>query len=233
MRKERPQIFITNDDGIHAPGIKSLVKIVRPLGDIVLVAPDRPQSGMSHAITLSSPLRFHKVKEEEGYRAYVCSGTPVDCVKLGLKIAMDGRKPSLLLSGINHGSNASTNMIYSGTMAAALEGAMEDIPSIGLSLLDYALEADFEQSAEFIKQIIQNTLAQPMPLRTCLNVNIPNLPATELKGIKVCRQAMALWKESYEMRKDPFHANYYWLTGEFHHTDLKEDTDLYALDHAY
>lgn len=231
--KTEKTIFITNDDGIQSDGIKHLVKIAREFGNVVLVAPDSPQSGMSHAITFTVPLRINKVYEEEGYVAYTCSGTPVDCVKLGLRVAMNGKKPDILLTGINHGSNASSNIIYSGTMAAAMEGAMEDIPSAGFSLLDFTENAKFEESTEFVQLIIKDLLEKPFPASTCLNVNIPKLPANEIKGIKLCREAKANWKASYQMGKDPFQMNYYWLTGEFLHTDLGEDTDLYALEQGY
>lgn len=226
-------IFVTNDDGVHASGLAHLISIAKKFGKVFVVVPDKPQSGMSHAITLSRPLRLHKVKEDEDSVIYVCDGTPVDCVKLGLKVGLNNIKPDLLLSGINHGSNASSNVIYSGTMGAAIEGALEKIPSIGFSLIDFSQGADFEASTPFLEEIIQKMIELPQEKAMCLNVNIPKLKREEIKGTKVCVQADTFWEEDFETREDPYNHKYYWLTGSFHPKNLGEDTDLWALKNGY
>ncbi|MDH4474672.1 MAG: 5'/3'-nucleotidase SurE [Fluviicola sp.] len=228
----RPLIFVTNDDSLHAKGIASLVEAARPFGDIVVIAPDKPQSGMGHAITIHDPLRLYPEHLFDGIEAYSCSGTPVDCVKLGVYEILH-RKPDLLLSGINHGSNASTNVLYSGTMSAAVEGAMEHIPSIGFSLDNFDHEADFSAAKLVAAKVISTVLANGLPTGVCLNVNIPNVLPTDLKGIKVCRQAYAFWEDRFDKRIDPSGKSYYWLTGNF---DMKEDSvdsDLYYLANGY
>lgn len=229
---KKPLIFITNDDGIHAPGLRTLITIARKFGEVVVVAPDKAQSGMSHAVTTSSPLRIRKLHEEDGYSEYSCNGTPVDSVKIGEKIVLK-RKPDLLLSGINHGSNAGINILYSGTMAAAMEGAMGNVPSIGFSLLDYSLIADFSPGEKFIEKIIKNVLEQGLNNHTCLNVNIPAVPLAELKGIKVCRMGKGYWDEVLDERKDPQSRSYYWLAGKFVSLDPGSDTDEWALANHY
>lgn len=168
----KPTIFVTNDDGIKAPGIRKLIEIMRGLGRVIVVAPDKPQSGMGHAITIQVPLRLKTIVKEEDYEEYSCNGTPVDCVKLGFKIVLKGR-PDLLVSGINHGSNSSINIIYSGTMAAVFEGGMAGVPSIGFSLLDYSAEADFDACEKFVKQITEMVINNGLPEGISLNVNIP------------------------------------------------------------
>jgi 5'-nucleotidase len=228
----KPLILVTNDDGITAPGIKALVDVAKTIGEVVVVSPDSPQSGMGHAITVNSPLRLNKGDYFEGVLNYSCSGTPVDCVKIGIDKVLN-RKPDLIISGINHGSNAATNVIYSGTMSAAVEGAIENIPSIGFSLLDHSINANFEPSKKFISAIIKKALAKNFPFSTCLNVNIPKLPENEIKGIKICRQATAFWEDRFEERKDPLGKSYYWLTGEFGNHDGGADTDMSALDEGY
>lgn len=230
---KKPLILVTNDDGITAPGIRTLIDVMNIIGDVVVVAPDSPQSGMGHAITIDSTLFVQKVviddhKQEE----YSCSGTPADCVKLGIKEVLK-RKPDLCVSGINHGSNASINVIYSGTMSAAIEAGIEGIPAIGFSLLDYSWNANFESSKSFIKTIVENTLKEGLPKGVVLNVNIPNLPATEIKGIKVCRQAKANWEEKFDKRQTPQGRDYYWLSGKFVNLDKGEDTDEWALKEGY
>lgn len=228
----KPLILVINDDGIHAPGLRALIKAVRQLGDLVIVAPDKPMSGMSHAVTLNTPLRVHKLKEEEGYAEYSCNGTPADCAKLGHK-AIIGRKPDLLVSGINHGSNASVNVVYSGTMAAVIEGAMENVPSIGFSLNDYSINADFSKCEPYILLIARKVLENGLPDYTCLNVNIPAVNGSPIKGIKIVRQALAYWEESFEHRKDPHERDYFWLSGTFRNRDNGEDTDEWALRNNY
>lgn len=230
---EKPLILVTNDDGITAPGIRALVEVASQLGEVVVVAPDSPQSGMGHAITVSSPIRLHPVDVFEGLTAYECSGTPADCVKLARHVVLKDKSPDLCVSGINHGSNASINIIYSGTMSAAMEASLEGIPSIGFSLLDYSHNANFEAGKPFIQKIMAWVLARGMEQGSLLNVNIPNLPTDEIKGLKVCRQADARWVEEFTEAVDPRGQKYYWLTGRFVNDDKGEDTDIWALENDY
>lgn len=229
----RPLIFITNDDGINAPGLRALVDVARELGDVIVVAPDTPQSGQGHAITLRDPLRLKKVDIFEGLDAYECSGTPVDCVKLGKHILLHQREADLCVSGINHGSNASLNIIYSGTMSAAMEASLEGINSIGFSLLDYEWDADFEPCKTHIRDLMAYVLENGLENCKLLNVNIPAVPATVLKGFKICRQAEARWIERYVEGEDPRGQKYYWLTGDFVNQDEGDDTDVWALENNY
>ena len=230
--KEQPVILITNDDGITAPGIKALAEAVQYLGKVVIVAPDKPQSGMGHAITIGHPLRLHPVHLFDGVEAWQCSGTPVDCVKLAVDKVLH-RKPDICLSGINHGANHSINVIYSGTMSAALEASIESIPSIGFSLLDYSVEGDFSGAQHYAQLLVQQVLSQKIDKHVCLNVNIPKLPVELIKGFKICRQAYAKYEEKFDERKDPHGKNYFWLTGEFVNFDKGKDTDVWALEHNY
>jgi 5'-nucleotidase len=227
-----PLILITNDDGIHAPGLRALIKTARDYGKVVVVAPDKPQSGMSHAVTTSSPLRYRKLQKQENYEEYSCNGTPADSVKMGEKVILD-RKPDLLLSGINHGSNAGINLLYSGTMAAAIEAAMGGVPAIGFSLLSHAYDADFGPSETYIRKIIEEVLANGMAPYTCLNVNIPSKAAGEINGIKVCRMGRGYWEEELEERIDPNNRPYFWLEGAFKSLDAGEDTDEWALQNDF
>lgn len=231
--QERPVILVTNDDGITAPGLHSLVEAVEGLGDIYVVAPDSPQSGMGHAITINKPLRLDKVDVYgDKHQWYQCSGTPVDCVKIAIDKILH-RQPDLCVSGINHGSNSSINVIYSGTMSAAMEGAIEGIPSIGFSLLNYALDADFSTAKHYARMLAASILKHGLPVGTLLNVNIPNLPLQDTKGIKICRQAIAKWEEEFDERLDPNKRKYYWLTGKFINHDKGHDTDEYALANGF
>lgn len=232
VRDNKPVILITNDDGITAPGIQNLVESVKDLGKVVVVAPDKPQSGMGHAITIGQPLRLHKVNMFGDIEAYACTGTPVDCVKLAVDKVLH-RKPDLCLSGINHGANHSINVIYSGTMSAAVEAAIESIPSAGFSLLDYSIEADFSGARKFARMIVELMLSTKMEKHTVLNVNIPQMPAELLKGFKLCRQAYAKYEEDFLERQDPHGRHYYWLTGEFVNFDKGKDTDVWALANGY
>jgi len=227
--KMKPLILVTNDDGVFANGILALTKAMLPLGDIVVVAPDKPQSGMGHAVTINNLLRLYPVKYDiPVMAAYSCSGTPVDCVKLAIYKVMH-RKPDLIVSGINHGSNSSINVIYSGTMSAAVEGAVESIPSIGFSLLDHSAEADFDAAGRVANILAKNALQHGIPEGVCLNVNIPKGQFNDIHGIKICRQAKALWEDNFDVRKDPAGKEYYWLTGEFKNLDEGDDTDEAAL----
>lgn len=231
-KKELPVILITNDDSINAPGIKALVDAVKELGRVVVVAPDKPQSGMGHAITIGHPLRLHKIVYWEGVEAYSCSGTPVDCVKIAVDKILH-RKPDICLSGINHGANHSINVIYSGTMSAAMEAAIESIPSIGFSLLDYSMEADFTASKIYVKKIVERVFSQKKIKHLLFNVNIPAVDEALIKGVKICRQAYAKYEEAFLARNDPHGRKYYWLTGEFVNFDKGKDTDVWALKNNY
>lgn len=230
---QKPLILVTNDDGITSPGIIFLVDIARQLGDVAVIAPDKPQSGMGHAITINSTLRLNKSNFHNVMIEFGCSGTPVDCVKMAVNKILP-RKADLILSGVNHGSNSSINVIYSGTMSAAIEGSLEGTPSIGFSLCDNGIDADFNQAKKYVEQIISETLKNSLPEGVCLNVNIPKLKADELKGIKVCRQAKANWVEEFEERFDPSGRAYYWLTGKFVNFEPQStDTDEWALANGY
>ncbi|HYG51654.1 MAG TPA: 5'/3'-nucleotidase SurE [Flavobacteriales bacterium] len=228
----KPLILVTNDDGITARGIASLVEAVKSFGDLVVIAPDKPQSGMGHAITVNNLLRLDKAEVFAGTDCYACSGTPVDCVKLAIYHVMH-RKPDLVVSGVNHGSNASTNVLYSGTMSAAVEGALEGIPAIGFSLCDHRGEADFEASKQVIKKVVTTVLDKKLPENVCLNVNIPKGKPGDIKGLKICRQAKAFWDDKFDRRQDMFGRDYFWLTGEFRNYDGGEDTDIWALNNNY
>lgn len=228
-------ILITNDDGIFAKGIRELARAVRPFGEVVVVAPDKPQSGKSHAVTLDNPLWYVVSKFEDADRAFKCTGTPSDCIKIALYRIM-GRKPDLILSGINHGSNSSVNILYSGTMGAAMEGAIHRIPSIGFSLLSFSSDADFAIAAKYAAVIVEKTIAHldSLPF-SCLNVNIPCLPEDQIKGIKVVRQSRGEWIEDFVRNFHPANKRpYYWLTGEYN--DLEPDspdTDTTVLKNGY
>ncbi len=230
---KKPLILVTNDDGITAPGIRTLIKVMNSIGDVVVVAPDNPQSGMGHAITLDSTLSCKKENIDDGPQTeYSTSGTPADCIKLAIHEIMD-RTPDLCVSGINHGSNSSINVIYSGTMSAAIEAGIEGIPAIGFSLLDYNWDADFKPFEDYIKTITINVLKKGMPEGVVLNVNFPKLDKKEIKGIKICRQAKANWMEEFDKRKNPQGKDYYWLTGKFVNLDEGEDTDEWALNNGF
>ena len=226
-------ILVTNDDGIHAPGIRNLVEAVKDLGRVVVVAPDKPQSGMGHAITIGSPLRLNPVKLMDGVEAWSCSGTPVDCVKLAVDKVLH-RKPDLCVSGINHGANHSINVIYSGTMSAAIEASIESIPSVGFSLLDYSVEADFTGARKYARIIVEQLMKEKkLDKHICLNVNFPAVADSMILGIRVCRQAYAKYEEDFHERKDPHGKKYYWLTGDFVNFDKGRDTDVWALENNY
>ena len=231
-KKVLPVILITNDDGIMAPGILNLVEAVKDLGKVVVVAPDKPQSGMGHAITIGLPLRLHPVSIFEGVEAWQCSGTPVDCVKLAVDKVLH-RKPDICLSGINHGANHSINVIYSGTMSAAVEAAIESIPSAGFSLLDHSVEADFTGARKYARLVVQQMLQTKLDKHTVLNVNIPAVPIDLIKGVRICKQAYAKYEEDFIERSDPNGKKYFWLTGEFVNFDKGRDSDVWALEHNY
>jgi 5'-nucleotidase len=231
--KKKPLILVTNDDGISAPGIRALISVMKEIGEVVVVAPDSPQSATGHAITINSTLFINKIDiDPDVEQEYACSGTPVDCVKFAVNEILK-RKPDLCVSGVNHGSNSSINVIYSGTMSAAVEAGIEGIPAIGFSLLDYNWNADFEPVMPFIKKIAQQVLENGLPDGVILNVNFPKLEEKDIKGIKVCRQAKAMWVESFDKRTNPMGREYYWLGGKFVNLDNGEDTDEWALANGY
>lgn len=233
MNPTKPLILITNDDGVSAPGLRALIDVMTEIGEVIIVAPDKPQSAMGHAITINSTLYLNKIsKDNDPIIEYSCSGTPVDCVKLAVNEILK-RKPDLCVSGINHGSNSSINVIYSGTMSAAVEAGIEGIPAIGFSLLDYDWNADFETLKPFLKKITTEVLENGLPKDVVLNVNFPKLKKEDIKGIKICRQAKAIWVEKFDKRKTPQGRDYYWLAGEFVNQDKGEDTDEWALGNGY
>lgn len=232
MLNKKSVILITNDDGITSPGIRALVEAVKDLGEVIVVAPDSPQSGMGHAITIGDPLRLDKVDVFDGIASWQSSGTPADCVKLARDKILHA-KPDICLSGINHGANHSINVIYSGTMSAAMEAAIEGIPSIGFSLLDYRFEADFTVAKKVVRDLTERMLQKKMPDHILLNVNIPIATDGEFKGMKICRQAYAKWQEEFDHRRDPRGRDYYWMTGKFVNMDKEPGTDVEALSQGY
>ena len=231
-KSDLPVILITNDDGIMAPGIFNLVEAVKDLGKVVVVAPDKPQSGMGHAITIGHPLRLQPMTIFADVEAWQCSGTPVDCVKLAVDKVLR-RKPDICISGINHGANHSINVIYSGTMSAAVEAAIESIPSAGFSLLDHSVEADFTGARKYARLIVQQMLKTRLDKHTVLNVNIPAVDIELIKGVRICKQAYAKYEEDFIERTDPNGKKYFWLTGEFVNFDKGRDSDVWALEHNY
>lgn len=231
--KEKPLILVTNDDGIVAPGIRALVEVAAKFGEVVVIAPDSPQSGQGHAVTIMDPIRINKVSVFPGIESWECTGTPVDCVKLATNVVLKGRKIDFCLSGINHGSNASINIIYSGTMSAAMEASLEGIMSLGVSLLDYSQNADFSASKIVLEKIMRKLLVSNGSKPYLLNVNIPNVPIEQIRGIRTCRQAQGNWEEEFMESKDPRNQTYYWLTGKFVNYDKEEDTDLWALENNF
>jgi 5'-nucleotidase len=228
-------ILVTNDDGIIAPGIRALVEVAAKFDEVIVVAPDSPQSGQGHAITLNQPLKLRKVALFEGIDAYECSGTPVDCVKLAKNVLCKNKTIDLCLSGINHGANSSVNIIYSGTMSAAMEASIEKIPSIGFSLLDFSFDADFTGAKYWAEKLISAVFRKEMPGCNLLNVNIPSCSPEEIQGIKVCRQAEGTWVEEFQEGVDPRGETYYWLTGRFvsHESPESIDNDIWALSQKY
>jgi len=230
--KEKPLILITNDDGYKATGYRRLIELMLPLGDVVAISTLESTSAMGHAVTMNVPLRLNKVAEEDGFTEYISNGTPADNIKLGKHLLLE-RMPDLVVTGINHGSNAAVNIIYSGTMAAALEAAMDGIPAIGFSLAEYGHHPDFSHVDEFVLKITKKVMSDGLPKGVALNVNIPEKSEEPVKGIKVARQADATWKETYEKRTDPFGRTYYWMSGIFLDGDQRPDTDEKALKENY
>ncbi len=229
----KPLILVSNDDGITSRGIRKLVNVVKELGEVIVVAPDSPQSGMGHAITVGDTLRLTKNDLFGDIEAYECSGTPADCIKLAKHYVLKGRQIDLVVSGVNHGSNSSISVLYSGTMSAAIEGAIEGVPSIGFSLCDYDPSADMDHTDEYIKKVTEEALKNGIPKGIALNVNIPVRQKEPIKGIKVCRQANANWEEDFDERKDPYGRTYFWMVGNFVNHDKGEDNDEWALANNY
>ena len=232
---KKPLILVSNDDGITANGIRNLVDVVKELGEVIVVAPDSPQSGMGHAITVGDTLRLNESYIFDGVKAYECSGTPADCVKMARHFVLKNnhRQPDLVVSGINHGSNTSISVLYSGTMSAAIEGAIEGTPAIGFSLCDYSHKADFSHTAEYVRKIVKQVLEKGLPKGTALNVNIPPKRNENIKGIRICRQANAKWVEDFDQRFDPNGRSYFWMTGNFVNFDKGEDNDEWAIANNY
>lgn len=230
----KPLILVSNDDGITSKGILTLVNVMKTIGDVLVVAPDSPQSGMGHAITVGETLRLEENFIFEGVKAFECSGTPADCVKMAKHYVLKGqRQPDIVVSGVNHGSNSSISVLYSGTMSAAIEGAIEGTPAIGFSLCDFSYSADFSHVEEYIKKITLQVLSTGLPRGVALNVNFPAKSDEPLKGIKICRQANAQWVEDFDMRTDPHGRKYFWMLGNFVNFDKGQDNDEWALAHNY
>ena len=242
MSGTAPLILITNDDGYAAKGINALIEVAREMGDVIVMAPEANASAKSHSLTTTMPLRVRQMwSEDERQRdgqllhsvtVYACNGTPTDCAKLGTE-HFSPRRPDLVLSGINHGSNASINVIYSGTMGAALEAVTNGYASIGFSLLDHHYDADFTPCLPYVRQLMQYALVKGLPDGVGLNVNFPETRLAPYKGVKVCRSARASWTDSFERRTDPHGHPYWWLTGKFVCNDNGPDTDQWALEHGY
>ena len=228
----KPLILITNDDGFAAKGLRTLDEVAMEFGDVVVMAPEHNSSGKSHSLTTERPLRVRTVKQSAGLDVYACDGTPVDCVKLAVEYFCP-RQPDLVLSGINHGSNSSINVLYSGTMGAVIEATALGIDAIGFSLLNHNPEADFSACVPFVRHIIGSVLEKGLPADVSLNVNIPRLPVEEIKGIRICHEAKARWVDSFERRTDPIGRPYWWLTGKFECSDPPESSDEWALSHGY
>ncbi|MEM9297567.1 MAG: 5'/3'-nucleotidase SurE [Bacteroidota bacterium] len=229
----KPLILISNDDGITSKGIRVLVETMKRLGDVVVVAPDGPQSGMGHAITIGNTLRLEENEIFGDVSAYECSGTPADCVKIAKHFVLKDRQPHLVVSGINHGANTSISVLYSGTMSAAIEAALEGTPAIGFSLCDYSHEADFDHAVEYVDRIAKTVLEKGMTKGVALNVNIPPRRNESIKGIKICRQANAKWQEDFDQRHDPYGRRYFWMAGNFINHDKGEDNDEWAIANNY
>ena len=233
MPNKRPLILISNDDGYQAGGLKALIEAARQYGDLLVVAPAEGQSGMSHALTVKTPIRVDKHIEEQGFTLYVCSGTPCDCIKIALNRLVPV-KPDLLLTGVNHGANSSASVLYSGTMAAAIEGCMYGIPAIGFSLLEHSPFADFSPYIKYMQTIIEKIIKYGLRNGSCLNVNIPKIQVDNIRGIRICRQGRGYWEEEFVHRKDPNNRDYYWLTGDFFNEEPDaDDTDEWALKNNY
>jgi 5'-nucleotidase len=233
LEEEKRLILITNDDGLYAPGLKALLEVMEEFGKVVLVSTLESMSGMSQALTVKTPLRVKLLEETEHRKIYACNGTPTDSIKIAINQLLE-RKPDWVVSGINHGANASVSVLYSGTMAAAIEGCLYGIDSVGFSLNSFQRDADFSICKKYVRMVMQKLAKEPLPKGICLNVNIPSLTENEIRGVKVCRQAKGNWKEEFEKRKDPMGKTYYWLTGMFqNHEPEATDTDEWSLKNGF
>lgn len=233
LEKDDKLILITNDDGVYAAGLRTLLDVIEEFGKVVLISTIESMSGMSQALTVKTPIRVKLLEENEKHRVYACNGTPTDSVKLAINQLLE-RTPDWVVSGINHGANASVSVLYSGTMAAAIEGCLYGINSVGFSLNNFSPTADFSICKKYIRIVMKRLAANPLPNGICLNVNIPSAPKENIKGIVVCRQAKGNWKEEFEKRKDPMGKTYYWLTGLFqNHEPEATDTDEWAIANNY
>lgn len=232
MMDKKPLILIANDDGYRAKGFYKLIELMRKIGEVVAISTEKPMSGQSHSITNHEPLRVYLAEQDLDYKLYVCTGRPVDCIKMGYRFT-DGRLPDLVVSGINHGSNASSNVIYSGTMGAAIEACMDGVPAIGFCVDSYSSNACFDHVDYYVDTIARRVLKEGLPKGVCLNVNMPKKSDEPIKGVRICRQAKGRWSQTFEQRVDPFGRDYYWLTGCFIEEDEGADTDLYAIKNNY
>jgi 5'-nucleotidase len=221
--KKRLNILVCNDDGIDAPGLFTLVQELKRMGNVTVVAPDKQQSAVGHAITMQYPLRVKEFKKNGKFFGYAVQGTPADCVKLAVK-ALLPKAPDLVVSGVNHGANTAISIIYSGTVSAATEGTILGIPSIAVSLTTYA-PADFRYAAKVARMVAEKVIAKGLPSGTLLNINVPPLPEKDIRGILITRQGKAIWNDTFDHRRDPNNREYYWLTGGLEEvdTDLKYD----------
>lgn len=231
MSTNKPFLLISNDDGVFAKGINFLIETLRPVADLLVVAPDSPRSGAGCAITPTVPLSLKVLRDEPGLKICSCSGTPVDCVKMALNVLAD-RRPDLIIGGINHGDNSSVNSHYSGTMGVATEGALQGYPSVAFSLCDHAADADFEPLQPYLIDFVFKAIAIGMPPFTCLNINFPK--RKKFEGVRICRMARSRWEKETLRRKHPHGGEYYWLVGSCRELEPEaEDTDRWALAHGY
>ncbi|MBO4580976.1 MAG: 5'/3'-nucleotidase SurE [Bacteroidales bacterium] len=232
-KNKQPLILLTNDDGVDAKGIRVLLDIAKEFGRVVMVAPAVGRSGMSHAITFNTPLRLKRIYQDPNVEIYRCSGTPADCVKLAQRYLLKNEKIDLLVSGINQGSNTSASTHYSGTVAAAMEGCINGLKAVAFSIVNYSSPFNCDAALEAAKKIIPLLLENDLPKHVCLNVNIPNIPASDIKGYKITRQANNYWIEDMQERKDPMDRPYFWMSGDMYKADKGRDTDQWAVEHNY
>lgn len=231
-KMKRPCILISNDDGYHAKGINKLIEFLSDIADLIVVSPESHRSGYACAFSVEKPLRMKLRREKEGMQMWSCTGTPVDCVKVGLNEFFTDTKPDMIIGGINHGDNASVNTHYSGTMGVTMEGCMKYIPSVAFSLCDHNSDADFDPMRPIVREIVERVLREGLPKGVCLNVNVPVVE--KVKGVKVCRMAYGSWKKEIIKRAHPHGYEYYWLTGSYSNDEPEaSDTDNYWLTKGY
>jgi len=230
IKKNKPLILVVNDDGFFSPGINFLSSIMHQIGDVYIVAPDSNRSGVSHAMTLDKDIYVERV--DPGLNNYICSGTPVDCVKLAVNKILP-RLPDLCVSGVNHGSNHSINALYSGTLHGAMEGTIQGIPSISFSHLSYSLDVDLKPFSEVVHKLVIEIINKGFPSGVTLNINFPNILFNQIKGFKICRQAKGTWTETFKLTKTDLLKKYYNITGSFEHEAKDIETDAWALENNY